>query len=322
MPDDTGLDSQARNRLIAIIRASGAALIDDPAQLERQLASYGSYETEYALLLRALEYRVPHDLAAAPHGPVNRLADFLTRRFSADSRIPFSQAKWAVDSWALALDKEMTPPDALGESASVSLAAAPAPPSAPQFATPPDSAPMPSAQNPEAPLAGTPPTQPGWRQSPAPQGWQQPPMQPGVWPPPAYDQNPQFPPYAGDENTSGTLGPIPYSADIQKWSWGGFGLSWIWLIAHNMVGWAVLLLVCSCIPGAALGAAIYLGISGNRLAWQNRRFESVDHFKTVQKIWGQWAIGILIAAIAIDVLMFVAYAIIVAIGISTSGSHT
>ncbi|MBI3231352.1 MAG: hypothetical protein HYZ45_14665, partial [Burkholderiales bacterium] len=37
---------------------------------------------------------------------------------------------------------------------------------------------------------------------------------------------------------------------------------------------------------------IYLGINGRELAWQNKRWESVEHFQQVQKKWSAWALGL------------------------------
>lgn len=353
MPDESGLDPQARNRLIAVVRGLGSAAYDDPAKLKQQLSTFGSYETEYDLLARAAASRIPHDLAGAPPGPVNRLVDFLTRRFSADARVPFSQAKWVVESWALALDKVIVPQDALGGSFTEAQITVPAP-VLPPIETPVN--PVPPADSPQQPyasqqapyppppLAGTPPLAgpppappsgvpplmpPGW-QSPAGQFPGQPPYagqpnQPGVWPPPSYGQS-----YAFDENTSGTLGPIPPSAETQKWSWGAFGVGWIWLIAHNMLGWGLLYLFggfvaalvtgfcCMGIPVLNIAAAIALGVMGNRLAWQNRRYDNVEHFKQVERVWGAWGIALTV----LQACLFVAGIVILIIAVATGKMST
>ena len=43
--------------------------------------------------------------------------------------------------------------------------------------------------------------------------------------------------------------------------------------------------------------AVILGVKGSEWAWQNRRFESVEQFKTVQKKWAMW--GVIIFALVI-----------------------
>jgi tetratricopeptide (TPR) repeat protein len=106
-------------------------------------------------------------------------------------------------------------------------------------------------------------------------------------------------------NTSGTKGTVPH--EIRGgWNWGAFWFSWLWLINHGLVGWGIGLFFISLIPYlgglVALGAHIYLGIQGNELGWQNRRFESTEHFKLVQKIWGGWILKILAVYLAFLIL--------------------
>jgi hypothetical protein len=50
---------------------------------------------------------------------------------------------------------------------------------------------------------------------------------------------------------------------------------------------------------ARLGFGIYLGINGNKLAWQNRAFTSTEDFHQCQRIWTYWAVGLLIGAIVL-----------------------
>jgi len=40
---------------------------------------------------------------------------------------------------------------------------------------------------------------------------------------------------------------------------------------------------------------IVLGIKGNEWAWRNKKWESIEHFKSVQKKWSVW--GILIGGV-------------------------
>lgn len=99
----------------------------------------------------------------------------------------------------------------------------------------------------------------------------------GVQPTPP--QAPQAP-----ENTSGTMGSVP--EEIKGWNWGAFWLNWIWGIG-NQVWIGLLALVIGLIM------SIILGIKGNEWAWQNRRFESIEQFKQVQRIWSYWGWAIL-----------------------------
>ncbi|MCB2070724.1 MAG: hypothetical protein KDF67_14455, partial [Ottowia sp.] len=62
------------------------------------------------------------------------------------------------------------------------------------------------------------------------------------------------------------------------WSWGAFLWNWIWAIGNQT--WIGLLAL---VPLIGLFVAIYLGIRGRELAWQNRRWDSVEHFQRVQR---------------------------------------
>jgi hypothetical protein len=75
---------------------------------------------------------------------------------------------------------------------------------------------------------------------------------------------------------------------VHGWNWGAFCLSWIWAFAHGIWVWGVLALV---LP---FPVAIYLGMSGNELAWRTRRFQGLQQFRTTQRIWARWGIVVLV----------------------------
>ena len=68
--------------------------------------------------------------------------------------------------------------------------------------------------------------------------------------------------------------------EIKKWSWGAFGLTFLWGIYHNL--WIAFL---SLIPLVNIVLAIYLGIKGNELAWKKASWQSVQSFHSSQKWW-------------------------------------
>lgn len=94
------------------------------------------------------------------------------------------------------------------------------------------------------------------------------------------------------ENTSGQGAAAVVPEEIKGWNWGAFFLSAIWSIAHSV--WIGLLAL---VPYAGIIMAVILGVKGSEWAWQNRRFESVEQFKTVQKKWAMW--GVIIFALVI-----------------------
>ncbi|MFC4621049.1 zinc ribbon domain-containing protein [Comamonas nitrativorans] len=81
---------------------------------------------------------------------------------------------------------------------------------------------------------------------------------------------------------------------IRGWSWGAFLLSWVWAIGNKT--WIGLLAL---IPYVGLIMAIVLGIKGREWAWQNKEWDSVEHFQRVQKQWNRWAFIIIGALIVI-----------------------
>lgn len=108
----------------------------------------------------------------------------------------------------------------------------------------------------------------------------------------------------GMENTSGMKSTVPPEV-ASGWNWGAFYFSWIWCMAHGMPLIGVGILLGSCIPGLGIVAMIVLGLQGNKLGWLNRRFESVDQYVTVQRIWAKWALGFFIFSLVISIIYVV-----------------
>lgn len=198
-------------------------------------------------------------------------------------------------------------------------------PAAPQYGQPDASQPAPYGQ-PAAPQYGQ-PAAPQYGQPTTPQYGQ--PAQP-------YGQPPQATPYGapapyqaqgaaayggapmqanamaygmGAENTSGMKSTVPPEIAAKGWNWGAFFWNWIWCLSHGMPLIGIGILIGSCIPGVGLVAAIILGIQGNKLGWQNRRFDSVDHFFKVERTWAKWALGFFVGLIIVYTLLFILMAV-------------
>lgn len=92
----------------------------------------------------------------------------------------------------------------------------------------------------------------------------------------------------GFNNTSGGGPNATVPDEIKGWNWGALLLAPFWSIAHNV--WIGLLCL---VPYAGFIMIILLGLKGNEWAWQNRKFESIEQFKEVQRIWTYWAIAII-----------------------------
>jgi hypothetical protein len=94
------------------------------------------------------------------------------------------------------------------------------------------------------------------------------------------------------ENTSGQGKNAPVPPEIDRWNWGAFFLTWIWGLAHN-----VLIALLMFVPCVVFVMPFILGARGSAWAWRSRRWESIEHFKAVQRRWAQAGFALLGAAI-------------------------
>lgn len=141
-----------------------------------------------------------------------------------------------------------------------------------------------------APPAVTPGAEPSVYSPPA--------QQPVYAPPPQQAGYPTPSPYTAD-NTSGQ-GPtaaLPPEVEQMGWSWGGFGLNWIWGIGNK-----TMIALLALIPCVNIFVAIWLGLSGHKLAWQNRRFDSLQQYQETMRSWNTWGLWIFIATLVINVI--------------------
>jgi hypothetical protein len=83
-----------------------------------------------------------------------------------------------------------------------------------------------------------------------------------------------------DLTTSGLGKGSAVPAEIKGWNWGAFGFNWVWGIGNG----TYIALLCF-IPFVNIVMPFILGAKGNKWAWQNRRWESIAHFKKIQRIW-------------------------------------
>ncbi len=68
--------------------------------------------------------------------------------------------------------------------------------------------------------------------------------------------------------------------EIKGWNWGAFFLNWIWGIGNNSYRPFL-----TFIPIVGLIMPFVCGAKGNKWAWTNKRWDSVDHFKSTQRKW-------------------------------------
>jgi mannose/fructose/N-acetylgalactosamine-specific phosphotransferase system component IIC len=69
-------------------------------------------------------------------------------------------------------------------------------------------------------------------------------------------------------------------------------LGWIWAIGNKT--WIGLLAM---VPYIGFVMSIVLGVKGREWAWQNKQWDSVEHFNKVQKRWSFW--GVMLIGVAL-----------------------
>jgi hypothetical protein len=101
------------------------------------------------------------------------------------------------------------------------------------------------------------------------------------------------------ENNSGQgkLASVP--AEIDKWNWGAFLLNWIWGIGNN-----TFIALLMFIPLVNIVMPFVLGAKGSAWAWRNKRWESVEQFREVQRKWAKWSPIVYVAFIGLFVILF------------------
>ena len=87
-----------------------------------------------------------------------------------------------------------------------------------------------------------------------------------------------------DVNTSGMGKDHELPEGIKGWSWGAFLLNWIWAIGNQT--WIGLF---AFLPFVGLIMFFVLGFKGREWAWRNKKWDSVEHFQSVQRKWSFWA---------------------------------
>jgi Cytochrome oxidase complex assembly protein 1 len=88
--------------------------------------------------------------------------------------------------------------------------------------------------------------------------------------------------------------PETIPAEIDRWNWGAFLLNWIWGVGNN-----TFIALLMFVPFVGLVMPFVLGAKGSRWAWRNGRWDSVEHFKRVQRLWAIWGVVVWLGAIVL-----------------------
>lgn len=90
---------------------------------------------------------------------------------------------------------------------------------------------------------------------------------------------------------------------LDSWNWGAFSLSWLWGIFHGIY-WPILVIACNFIPYVGpiigLGVCVYLGMNGNKMAWDifvTKNKGDVFDFTQKQSKWNMAGIVVFVIVI-------------------------
>lgn len=102
-----------------------------------------------------------------------------------------------------------------------------------------------------------------------------------------------------ENNTSGqgSNAAVPYEVD--RWNWGAFLLNWIWGVGNN-----TFIALLMFVPFVNIVMPFVLGARGSAWAWRNKRWESIEQFRRVQRLWGIWGLVINVATIGLVIAVF------------------
>ncbi len=122
-------------------------------------------------------------------------------------------------------------------------------------------------------------------------------------------------------NSSGAGAGSFVPPEVKGWNWGGFLLTWIWGIGNNV--WIALISLLGFIPWIGwlinLTMRIILGIKGSEWAWQNKKWDSIDHFKRTQRTWMWWGVGVIVLEVLLAVSIVVLIISLIAIASTVGG---
>ena len=112
--------------------------------------------------------------------------------------------------------------------------------------------------------------------------------------------------YGGDTNTSGQGAQAEVPAELAgRWNWGAFLLTPIWGIGNSV--WIALIAFAGIIPFVgpiiSLGMAIWMGLKGSEMAWRAKRWNSVEHFKDVQRKWAIAGVVVLVLSVVFGFML-------------------
>jgi hypothetical protein len=102
-------------------------------------------------------------------------------------------------------------------------------------------------------------------------------------------------------NDSGTGAGAVLPSELKGFSWAAALMTWIWAIGHQF--WMGLIVIpVSVVLGLIpiigfllnIGLMVFFGVKGNEWAWQHRRWESIEQFRSTQRVWTIWGVVLMV----------------------------
>jgi DNA-directed RNA polymerase subunit RPC12/RpoP len=106
--------------------------------------------------------------------------------------------------------------------------------------------------------------------------------------------------FCGEEQTAVPAAHSEVPPEVMRWNWGAFFWTWIWSIFNGV--WIGLLAL---LPFLNIIMVFVLGAKGSEWAWKTGRWQSVAHFKRVQKKWSIAGLIMVLLTLAYFVLTVV-----------------
>src|SRR5580658_4147854 len=93
--------------------------------------------------------------------------------------------------------------------------------------------------------------------------------------------------------------PQDIPPELDRWNWGAFLLNWIWGIGNN-----TFIALLTLVPGVGVIMMFVLGAKGSGWAWRNGRWDSIEHFRRVQRRWAIWGVALYLGCAVLGVAFF------------------
>jgi len=109
----------------------------------------------------------------------------------------------------------------------------------------------------------------------------------------------------GPTNQSGMGAMSQLPVELKGWNWGAFWLTWIWGIFNGAYLSLIGLAIAFFLGPLALVWSFVCGAKGNEWAWKGKRWNSVAHFKDVQRKWSIAGLIVFILIVIPSIILWI-----------------